>query len=472
MADALNKVMNMMLPNLEGNQMANLLGIDNMRKARGRGLLDAGLTAMALAGPRPATDNVNTAMILKQMVDQGTKTYDSAIDKQLKNYQTNLALQKQIDKKNSFSKLMDSNLFSTDEKEYAQMLGAVDGADFLTNVYMEKIKKIDKVPSVKEMVVMDKDSDYTKPLLNTNGDPLKQWVSVKEILDNPDAYQIPDDTGTFAKNIRDFENILKRELTLEEKQDYVLAKMNGQNITFTTGADGSTTLQIGGSASGSMEKGTKKNVEQQIINNSVNFEGFKEIQELYRPEFSTIPTRWKVWYKKIQDGLGDWNIFGDISEEDKKLISDYSSWEQKSWEMTNAYIKSITGAQMSEKEAERILKGFADPRKFSPTEYEAKLNGILENAMKSTIRYNLILRSGLTIPTDANGNLNPEAIMSLANVDKFVNDIGNEIKTELKADENWEFKSEEEIDAEVKRQLKLLMYGDPDNNVFTLENIR
>jgi hypothetical protein len=472
MANALDKVMNYMLPNLEGNQMANLLGIDNMRKARGRGLLDAGLTMMSLSGPRPANENVNTAMIMKAGLDAGTKSYDSSIDKQLKNYQTNLALQTQIEKKNSFSKLMDSNLFSPDEKEYAQMLGAVDGADFLTNVYMEQIKKIDKVPSVKEMVVMDKDSNYTKPLLNTNGDPLKQWVSVKEILANPSAYQIPDDTGTFAKNIRDFENILKRELTLEEKQDYVLAKMNGQNITFTTGADGSTTLQIGGSGSGSMEKGTKKNLEQQIINNTMNYEGFKEIEELYDPKFSQLPTKWKINYLKIKDGLGDWNIFGDISEEDKKLIKAYSQWEQKSWEMTNAYIKSITGAQMSEKEAERILKGFADPRKLSPTEYQAKLEGILDNAMKSTIRYNLILRSGLTVPTDANGNLNPEAIMSLANVDKYVNDIGDEIKTELKADENWEFKSEEEIDAEVKRQLKLLMYGDPDNNVFTLENIR
>ncbi len=42
MADALDKVMNMMLPNLESSQMANLLGVDTVRKARGRGLLDAG----------------------------------------------------------------------------------------------------------------------------------------------------------------------------------------------------------------------------------------------------------------------------------------------------------------------------------------------------------------------------------------------------------------------------------------------
>ena len=136
MADALNKVMNYMFPNLEGSQMANLLGVDTVRKARGRGLLDAGLTAMALAGPRPAKDNVNTAMIMKQMVDQGTGTYDKSINKHLAQLQTNMALQAQIEKKKNFPKLMESGLFEPEELEYAKILGATDGADFLTKIYM------------------------------------------------------------------------------------------------------------------------------------------------------------------------------------------------------------------------------------------------------------------------------------------------------------------------------------------------
>ena len=465
MADALNKVMNYMLPNLEGSQMANLLGVDTVRKARGRGLLDAGLTALALAGPRPAKDNVNTAMIMKQMVDQGTGTYDKSINKHLAQLQTNMALQAQIEKKKNFPKLMESGLFEPEELEYAKILGATDGADFLTKIYMEKLKKVDKVPSVKEMIVMDETTGL--PKLKDNGQPLKQYVSVKDILEKPNAYQIPDKEGTFAKNIRDFENILGRELTLDEKQDYVLAKMNGQNITFTTGSDGSTTLQIGGSASSSMEKTTKKNIETMLINNSLNFEGFKEIASLYRPEFSTIPTRWKVWHKKIQDGLGDWSPFGEISAEDKKLISDYSKWEQKSWEMTNAYIKSITGAQMSEKEAERILKGFADPRKFSPTEYQAKLEGILENALFSTIRANIILRSDLSIPVEQYENF-----MHLGSVKKHLKQIESEIKISIMEDENWKYKSQEEINTEIKRQLKILLYGDMTKNQFTLENLQ
>ena len=179
-----------MMPDLQDNKMANLLGIDNVKKARGRGLLDAGLTMMAMSGPRPQSENINPAMIMKMGLDAGTKTYDSAMDKQLNNYKTNLALQTQTDKKESFANLMDSDLFTTDEKEYAKMLGAVDGGDFLSKVYMEKLKKIDAKPSVKEMVIIDENTGF--PKLRDDGKILKQYVDIKDIMEAPNKYQIPD----------------------------------------------------------------------------------------------------------------------------------------------------------------------------------------------------------------------------------------------------------------------------------------
>ena len=217
---AMDKVLNMMMPDLQNNQMANLLGIDNVKKARGRGLLDAGLSMMALSGPRPASENINPAMIMKAGVDSGTQTYDTAINKQLNNHKTNLALQAQADKKKSFTNLMDSNLFSTEEKEYAKILGAVEGGDFLSKVYMQKLKKVDTKPSVKEMVIIDETTGL--PELRDDGKVLKRYVDIKDIMEAPHKYQIPDSEGTFAKNISDFETILKRPLTLEEKTKYGL----------------------------------------------------------------------------------------------------------------------------------------------------------------------------------------------------------------------------------------------------------
>ena len=126
---------------------------------------------------------------------------------------------------------------------------------------------------------------------------------------------------------------------------------------------------------------------------------------------------------------------------------------------------------MSEAEAERILKGFADPRKFSPTEYQSKLNGILDSARKSTIRYNLILRSGIEIPLDAKGNPAPERILSLGSVDKYVNDIGKELKEQLLNDDAYNGFTDKEINEEVKKQLKVLMFGDTTQNAFTLKDL-
>jgi len=126
---------------------------------------------------------------------------------------------------------------------------------------------------------------------------------------------------------------------------------------------------------------------------------------------------------------------------------------------------------MSEAEAERILKGFADPRKFSPTEYQSKLNGILDSARKATIRYNLILRSGIEIPLDASGNPAPEQILSLGSVDKYVNDIGKELKEQLLNDDAYNGFTDKEINDEVKKQLKVLMFGDTTQNAFTLKDL-
>ena len=436
----------LLFPDLTNNPSANLLGVDAVKRARGRGLLDAGLSMMALSGPRPATENINPAMILQAGVKSGMNTYDNSIDRATKQLQTSTALQDEVQKKETFYKLLESDYVNNEQRAFALTLGHKEGATFLTNAYMENQKAGNK---------------YIDVVRTADGKEMR--VTQNEYIKNIDAYSTGSKLAIEKK--MDLAGITDQ----DKRKEIIIADIMGQTINI--GADGSVTIGKG-LGSGTLEKGTKKNLEQQIINNSVNFEGFKEIKELYREEFSQLPTKWKINYLKIKDGLGDWNIFGDISEEDKALITAYSEWEQKSWEMTNAYIKSITGAQMSEKEAERILKGFADPRKLSPTEYEAKLNGILENAMNSTIRYNLILRSGLNIPTDANGNLNPEAIMTLSSVDKYLDDIGNELQRELLLDDNWKDKSEKEIEDEVLRQLKLLMYGNPDNNVFTLENLR
>tara|TARA_Y100001973_G_C5187854_1_gene329020 strand:+ start:357 stop:1778 length:1422 start_codon:yes stop_codon:yes gene_type:complete len=451
MASALDKVTNFMLPDLAGNNMANLLGIDTVRKARGRALLDAGLTGMALAGPRPATDNVNSAMIMKQMFDQGYNTYDNAINREMTQLQTNMALQENLQKKETFNSLIASDLLSNDEKAFALTLGPDKGSEFLADVYMKKLDQTNKEPQTKKVQLLDKEGNKLK---NPDGSDMIRFVPTAEILANPDLYQNPTEYGTYGKNIRDFETALKRPLTQEEKTEYInlAMKFGNQGISITQNPDGSVTF-VQGAGSG-MEKGTKKDLEKEVMLGTKNFQAFNRLQELWRPEFSEIPTRFGIKWNAFKESLGDWNVFGDISEEDKQLMADYYAWEQQAWDVTNQYIKAITGAQMSEAEAKRILNALPDPRTFSgsPTEYQAKLQGVMKNARLSIIRSNLLLAKGISPYID--GEFRPEQFMILSSVEDTFNEIGNQMFTEMRNNPEYDSFTDQDLQKEVFRILE------------------
>ena len=109
---ALDKIL---FPDLTNNPSANLLGIDTVRKARGRGLLDAGLKMMALSGRRPATENINPAMILQAGVESGMNTYDNSINRATQQLQTTTALNSQIQSKETFNNLIASDFLNDEE---------------------------------------------------------------------------------------------------------------------------------------------------------------------------------------------------------------------------------------------------------------------------------------------------------------------------------------------------------------------
>ena len=143
----------LLFPDLTNNPSANLLGIDAVKRARGRGLLDAGLNMMALSGPRPSTENINPAMIMQAGVKSGMNTYDNAIDRATQQLQTTTALQNTIQAKATFNNLIESDFLNAEEKAFALTLGHEKGAKFIADLYMNKQKNLDKVPSVKKMEI-------------------------------------------------------------------------------------------------------------------------------------------------------------------------------------------------------------------------------------------------------------------------------------------------------------------------------
>jgi hypothetical protein len=125
--------------------------------------------------------------------------------------------------------------------------------------------------------------------------------------------------------------------------------------------------------------------------------GLQGIKETFRPEMQTFLVRGEAGWKSLLEkgGVG-------LSDADEKLIADVALYKQNAWDAANRYIKYLTGAQMSEAEAKRILKSFPDPRLGffegdSPSQFKAKLDDALESVENSLARNYYFLNKGFDI---------------------------------------------------------------------------
>lgn len=97
--------------------------------------------------------------------------------------------------------------------------------------------------------------------------------------------------------------------------------------------------------------------------------------------------------------VADWGNFA--SDKQRDLIKRVADWQLDAWTQVNETIKAITGAQMSEPEAKRIMNQLPDPRDAdffkisSPTEYKAKLERALQESKLAVARQQYFLKNGL-----------------------------------------------------------------------------
>lgn len=151
------------------------------------------------------------------------------------------------------------------------------------------------------------------------------------------------------------------------------------------------------------------------------------IEGQFRPEFQQIMPRagamWASWKDKA--GVG-------MNPDESKFLKDFSAYKRNSINSMNEYIKSITGAAMSEQEAQRILKGMPNPGEGmfdgdSPTEFKAKLDDAMRQTKMSLARYEYIKRNGIAL-TDNSG----KAIIPLERMPQIMNERGNELESQFK----------------------------------------
>lgn len=173
-------------------------------------------------------------------------------------------------------------------------------------------------------------------------------------------------------------------------------------------------MSAGPGGGGALSKTTQGKIEQKVIDTSERASRLRSIAGAYESRFQQVGTRWTAlktgWKAKLKDVLP--GTLTKISPEDRKLLDDYKTFKREAIENLNLYIKEITGAQMSEAEADRLTQAMPNPGKGlldgdDPISFEAKLKGALRQANLANIRYAMLLKKGL----------DPAAIHALAKAD-------------------------------------------------------
>lgn len=179
-------------------------------------------------------------------------------------------------------------------------------------------------------------------------------------------------------------------------------------------------------------KPTQNKIDEKIFNTTEQMARLQQIKSQFDPKYLTIgggtQAAFYKWREKLRGG-------GELNPDEKKFLEGYSQFKQSALSNINMYIKEITGAQMSEKEADRIRQAMPDPGEGifdgnSPSEFKAKLDNVSSQLTLAAARYNF-LRSGKWQGGVFTGNMNNVPI-TLDQMRGIINNRGKEVLREMK----------------------------------------
>ena len=147
---------------------------------------------------------------------------------------------------------------------------------------------------------------------------------------------------------------------------------------------------------GGMTVKTKGEVEAKLLGSQESIARLEAIRNEFKPEYQEIGSRLSNEWTglKAKAGVG-------VSKEDSKKLTEYKRFQRRSIENINLYIKEITGAQMSEKEADRLRLAQPDPGEKwysgdDPVTFKAKLDDVINTGLAVKTRYENYRAQGLS----------------------------------------------------------------------------
>jgi len=140
-------------------------------------------------------------------------------------------------------------------------------------------------------------------------------------------------------------------------------------------------------------KAAETKVDEGLLDTSATLMRLNGIRKQYKPEWSEFSTQAGM---KLNQ-LGEKYLGVNIAPATKERFKQYTQWRQKATTNLNLTIKALTGAAMSEQEAERI-KSTLPTADDSPSEFQAKMEGAETETKMALARLTYIKRNqGMSI---------------------------------------------------------------------------
>lgn len=193
-------------------------------------------------------------------------------------------------------------------------------------------------------------------------------------------------------------NALKPDDPNRPVYDQAISKQVSQTgMSIRTNPDGSVEIIQGpGAGTEGLTNKTRNDLQATTVQAREGLARLRAIKTQFRPEYQQLGPRWANLATAWKDKAGM-----SVGKADAENLRKFSQFKADALNNINLYIKEITGAAMSNAEAERIQKGVPNPGSGlidgdSPVEFASKLDGTTRRLSEVNARAMYALKHGLT----------------------------------------------------------------------------
>lgn len=140
---------------------------------------------------------------------------------------------------------------------------------------------------------------------------------------------------------------------------------------------------------GGLTPAQRSKVQEQVRNAIESRARTESMLGKFKPEYQTYLGKLGAWAAAGVEKMGV-----TLPQGARQYLAEYTAFRVDALSNLNQYIHDLTGAQLSQFEADRLRRALADPDNMSPTEFLAAAGAVMDAGARAQARYAGLLKDG------------------------------------------------------------------------------